>query len=111
MAKTIRRRCRSRVLVDRETWETAGDMSVNLTAESPEQSSPGFPYSNWGPGAALLGVVIALGAGIVLSIPFLVIGHGSDGELTTFGDVGAQLATAVGFLFAPLAIAARAGPG
>lgn len=95
--------------MERETCETAGDMSVNLTVERPEQARPGFPYSNWGPAAALLGLVIALGTGIALSVPFAVTGHGSDGELTTFGNVGVQLATAVGFLFAPLAIAARAG--
>jgi membrane protease YdiL (CAAX protease family) len=95
--------------VERETCETAGDMSVNLTAPSPEQSRRSFPYSNWGPAAGLLGVVLALGTGIVLSIPFAVVGHGSDGELTTFGNIGVQLATAAGFLFAPMAIAARAG--
>lgn len=95
--------------MERETCETAGDMSVNLTAPSPEQSRRSFPYSNWGPAAGLLGVVLALGTGIVLSIPFAVIGHGSDGELTTFGNIGVQLATAAGFLFAPMAIAARAG--
>jgi membrane protease YdiL (CAAX protease family) len=86
-------------------------MSVNLTIESPERARRSFPYSNWGPAAALLGLVVALGTGIALSIPFAVTWHGSDGELTTFGNVGVQLATAVGFLFAPLAIAARAGSG
>lgn len=97
--------------MERETCETAGDMSVNLTVERPEQARPGFPYSNWGPAAALLGLVIALGTGIALSVPFAFTGHGSDGELTTFGNVGVQVATALGFLFAPLAIAARAGSG
>lgn len=86
-------------------------MSVNLAAESSEQSPSRFPYSNWGPAAGLLGVVLALGAGIVLSIPFALIGRGSDGELTTFGNVGVQLATALGFLLVPMAVAARAGAG
>jgi uncharacterized protein len=67
-----------------------------------------FPYSNWGPGAAVLGVVLALGTGIVLGIPFAVAGQ-DDGELTTFGNVGLQLATAIAFLMVPMAIAAQRG--
>jgi CAAX protease family protein len=74
-----------------------------------EQPRPGFPYSNWGPGAAVLGVVLAVGTGIVLGIPAAVIGHEPDGDLTTFGNVGVQLATALGFLMVPMAIAAQRG--
>ncbi len=56
----------------------------------------------------MLGVVLALGTGIVLGIPFAVVGQ-EDGELTTFGNVGLQLATAVAFLMVPMAIAAQRG--
>jgi membrane protease YdiL (CAAX protease family) len=52
--------------------------------------------------------VLALGTGIVLGIPFAVIGQ-EDGELTTFGNVGLQIATALGFLLVPMAIAAQRG--
>src|SRR5882672_12263451 len=62
---TRRRRIRSRVLVLRETCETAGDMEANLAGEGVAQRPASFPYSNWGPAAALLGVIAALGAGIV----------------------------------------------
>jgi uncharacterized protein len=67
-----------------------------------------FPYSNWGPWAAVLGIVLALGAGVTLGIPAAAIGQ-EDGELTTFGNVGVQIATALGFLLVPMAIAARRG--
>ena len=65
-----------------------------------------FPYANWGPLAAVLGVLLALGTGVVLGIPAAAIGHKPNGDLTTFGNVGVQLATAVGFLMVPMVIAA-----
>ena len=70
---------------------------------------PEFPYSNWGPRAGVLGVLLALGTGIVLGIPAAVIGHKPNGDLTTFGNVGVQLATALGFLMVPMVIAASRG--
>ena len=66
---TRRRRKRSRVLVERETCETAGDMEANLAVDRVEQPPTRFPYSNWGPWAAVLGVILALGTGIVLCGP------------------------------------------
>jgi uncharacterized protein len=99
---------RSRVFVERETCETAGDMEAKLAAEPVARPPASFPYSNWGPALAVGGVLIALGTGIVLGIPAAVIGQ-EDGELTTFGNVGVQLATALGFLLVPMAIAAQRG--
>jgi membrane protease YdiL (CAAX protease family) len=110
MAKMSRRKNRRRVLVERETWETAGDMEANLAAAGVEQRrDDGFPYANWGPALAVGGVLIALGTGIVLGIPAAIIGHKDDGDLTTFGNVGVQLAAALGFLMVPMAIAAQRG--
>ncbi len=68
-----------------------------------------FPYANWGPAAAVLGVILALGAGILLSIPGVILGHRSGGDLTTFGNVWVQAATAIGFLLVPMAIASWRG--
>ncbi len=69
-----------------------------------------FPYSNWGPWAAVLGVFLALGAGIVLSVPVLVIDKPpSGGELSDAANALVQLATALGFLLVPFAIAAGRG--
>jgi membrane protease YdiL (CAAX protease family) len=108
---------RSRVFVERETCETAGDMDVKLAAADggqPAGRSAGagrrsFPYSNWGPGMALLGVLMALGAGVLLSIPGAVIGHRENGDLTTLGNVLVQVATALGFLLTPMVVAAMRG--
>jgi len=96
-------------LVERETCETAGDMEANLAVEGVEQQPQRFPYSNWGPWVAVLGVFLALGTGIVMGVPAAIIGHKNGGDLTTFGNVGVQLATAVGFLLVPMAIAAQRG--
>jgi membrane protease YdiL (CAAX protease family) len=54
------------------------------------------------------GVLIALGIGIVMGVPAAIIGT-EDGELTNFGNVGVQLATALGFLLVPMAIAGMNG--
>ena len=96
-------------MVERETCETAGDMEANLAVDGVEQRPERFPYSNWGPWVAVLGVLLALGTGVVLGIPAAAIGHRANGDLTTFGNVGVQLATAVGFLMVPMAIAAQHG--
>jgi CAAX protease family protein len=84
-------------------------MEANLAAEQVGPPPARFPYSNWGPWIALLGVILALGTGVVLGIPAAIIGHKEDGDLTTFGSVGVQLATALGFLMVPMAIAAQRG--
>ena len=84
-------------------------MEANLAAERVAPQPARFPYSNWGPWIALLGVILALGTGVVLGIPAAIIGHKEDGDLTTFGSVGVQLATALGFLMVPMAIAAQRG--
>src|SRR6266516_1643848 len=93
MSRKRRRRKRRRVLVDRETCETAGVMVLNLAAG--EHPTP-FPYSNWGPRAGVLGVLLALGTGLVLGIPAVVIDNPANGDLSTAANVVVQLATALG---------------
>jgi membrane protease YdiL (CAAX protease family) len=85
------------------------DANPTLGAVEPALARRSFPYSNWGPAAAVLGVILALGAGILLSIPGLVAFHDAEGELTTTGNVFVQFATALGFLLVPMAIAAWRG--
>jgi hypothetical protein len=58
---------------------------------------------------ALAGVLLALGTGIVLSLPAAALGQEPDGDLTTAGNVFVQLATAIGFLLVPMVIAAQRG--
>src|SRR6187399_2953089 len=100
-----RRRKRSRVLVERETCETAGVMDATVSAKP-----AGFPYANWGPLAAVLGVLLALGTGIVLSVPVAIADRPPSGEdLSDAANALVQLATALGFLLVPFAIAAGRG--
>jgi membrane protease YdiL (CAAX protease family) len=85
-------------------------MEANLAADPvAEPPLSRFPYANWGAGTAVLGVILALGTGIVIGIPAVIAGHEDGGDLTTLGNVGVQLATALGFLLVPMAIAARHG--
>jgi membrane protease YdiL (CAAX protease family) len=84
-------------------------MEANLAVEGVEQQPQRFPYSNWGPWVAVLGVFLALGTGVVMGIPAAIIGNKPNGDLTTFGNVGVQLATVIGFLLVPMAIAAQRG--
>ncbi len=72
-------------------------------------SGPRFPYATWGPGMAIGGVLIALGVGILLGIPAVIVDSPSDGDLSTGANVIVQLATALGFLLVPIAVATRWG--
>jgi len=84
-------------------------MESNLaTAPVAEPAPRGFPPSNWGPGAALLGFLLAIVVGLVLSLPALAFTDG-DGELTTLSNVLLQLGTVLGFLLVPLALARSRG--
>jgi membrane protease YdiL (CAAX protease family) len=100
---------RSRVRVVRETCETAGDMEGNLaTAPVAEPADRGFPPSNWGPKGAVGGAVLAILVSLVLGIPAVAFTDG-DGDLTTTGNVVAQLGTVLGLLLTPLVIARSHG--
>jgi membrane protease YdiL (CAAX protease family) len=69
-----------------------------------------FPYANWGPFAAVLGVLLALGTGIVLSVPVAIVDKPPSGkDLSDAANALVQLATALGFLLVPFAIAAGRG--
>ena len=53
--------------------------------------------------------MLALGTGIVLGIPAVIVDNPANGDLSTAANVVVQLATALGFLLVPMAIAARWG--
>ncbi len=68
-----------------------------------------FPYASWGPQMAIGGVFIALGAGILMGLPAVVIDNPGNGDLSTGANVVVQIATALGFLLVPILIASRWG--
>jgi membrane protease YdiL (CAAX protease family) len=55
-------------------------MEANLVAGEVAKPERKFPYTNWGPWVALLGVVAALFVGLVLSVPALIVG-GQEGHI------------------------------
>ena len=57
----------------------------------------------------MLGVLLALAAGAVLSIPAIIADQPGDGDLSDTASAVVQLGTALGFLLVPFAIAARRG--
>lgn len=64
----------------------------------------------WGPQLAIGGLLIALGVGVLLSIPVAIVESPAEGEdLGTTASVLVQLATALGFLLVPIAIASQWG--
>lgn len=78
--------------------------------EAPPGTPPApFPYATWGPQLAVGGVLLALGVGILLGIPAVIVDSPGDGDLSTGANVIVQLATALGFLLVPIAIASRWG--
>ncbi len=78
--------------------------------EAPPERPPGsFPYATWGPQLAIGGVLIALGAGILLGIPAVIVDNPGGGDLSTGASVIVQMATALGFLLVPIAVAAGWG--
>src|SRR6202000_2916994 len=64
----------------RETCETGGVMEANLVGDGVAKPRPKFPYANWGPWAAVLGVLAALAVGVFLSTPALILGS-PDGKI------------------------------
>jgi membrane protease YdiL (CAAX protease family) len=89
-------------------------MEANLPAAPstrPPAQRPAFPYANWGARAALFGVVLALGAGVVMGVPAAILGfeHGSvsrydpatGAAVATFGEGDSSaLAAGGGLLYA-----------
>ena len=73
------------------------------------RSAPRSPYATWGVQMAIGGVLIALGAGIVMGVPAVIIDNPSNGDLSDAANAVVQLATALGFLLVPIAIATRWG--
>jgi membrane protease YdiL (CAAX protease family) len=82
---------------------------VSETFQAEERS---WPYATWGAKAAVLGAIVALLAGLLLSLPVVIAFSPGDGEeLGTAATVLAQICTAIGFLAVPFWLASRPGGG
>jgi len=81
------------------------NLATPPVAEAPSRE---FPPSNWGPKGALLGSVMAIFTGLLLGMPALFFTEG-EGDLTTAGNVIAQVGTVLGLLLVPLWIARSRG--
>jgi membrane protease YdiL (CAAX protease family) len=70
-----------------------------------------FPYANWGPGAAILALLLAFAAQILFAIPVLVVegGAAEDSELSEAGEVVLQGLFVAALLVASYAVAATKG--
>ena len=89
-------------------------MEAKLPTAAPPDAIPGkpeFPYTNWGPWLALLGVLMALGTAIVISVPIAIVDNPArQGEdLSGTALALAQLAQELSFLLVPFALAASKG--
>jgi CAAX protease family protein len=96
-------------------------MEAKLPTAAPPDAIPGepdFPYTNWGPWLALLGVLMALGTAIVISVPIAIVDNlaGTAGEAGKNADdlsatalALAQMAQELSFLLVPFALAASKG--
>jgi membrane protease YdiL (CAAX protease family) len=87
-------------------------MEANLPVERGGEAAVGgqrFPYATWGVQMAIGGVLLALAVGIVLGIPAVIVDNPSNGNLSDAANAVVQLATALGFLLVPIAIATRWG--
>ncbi|HET9198073.1 MAG TPA: type II CAAX endopeptidase family protein [Solirubrobacterales bacterium] len=82
-----------------------GNLATAPVAQPVERA---FPPSNWGPSGALLGAVLAIVVGLVLGLPAIAFTD-SAGDLTTAGNVIAQVGLVVGLLGVPLALAHSRG--
>jgi membrane protease YdiL (CAAX protease family) len=93
-------------------------MEAKLPTAAPPEAIPGkpeFPYTNWGPWLALLGVLMALGTAIAISVPIAIVdnladGAGKNGDgLSSTALALAQMAQELSFLLVPFALAASKG--
>jgi membrane protease YdiL (CAAX protease family) len=78
--------------------------------EATVPAKPTFPYANWGPLAAVLGVIMALATGAVLTVGVLIVDQPpSAKELSDAASAVAQFLSELSFLLVPIAIAAWRG--
>lgn len=77
-----------------------------------EPGNTTYPFATWSPWLALAGAVVALVAGLVISLPFFLAGSpGAGEELSLFANVAIQISTGIGLIIVPIALASHYGGG
>jgi membrane protease YdiL (CAAX protease family) len=75
-----------------------------------ETTSTRFPYANWGPLAAILGLFAALFAALVVAVPVAIVDNPpSADELSTAANAITQLGQELAFLLVPFGLAMMRG--
>ena len=78
----------------------------------PQEEDFSFPYASWGAMTAVGVSILALFAGLLLSLPFLAIaGVDSENEASAGTLVAIQACTALGFILIPILVATGASGG
>lgn len=78
----------------------------------PQEEEFSFPYATWGAMTAVGVSILALFAGLLLSLPFLAIaGVDSENEASAGTLVAIQTCTALGFILIPILVATGASGG
>jgi CAAX protease family protein len=84
-------------------------MESNLAIPPVAETAPErFPPSNWGSTGAVVGAVAAIVTGLLLGLPALFFTEG-EGDLTTTGNVVAQIGLVIGLVGVPLFVARSHG--
>lgn len=81
------------------------NLAAPPVAETPERA---FPPSNWGPGGAVMGAVLAIVVGLILGLPAIAFTD-AQGDLTAAGNIVAQVGLVLGLVLVPLFIARSHG--
>lgn len=77
--------------------------------QDPPATRPDFPFATWGPGAAVIGLFVALSAQALFAGPVAAIDGAEAGDLSTAATVVLQLIGTATFLLTPLVIASMGG--
>ncbi len=97
------RKCENgRRMEEPEPLEPAGDTG-----------STTYPFAVWSPWIALAGAVVALLAGLIISLPFILAENpgGTGQDLSLLAKVATQISTGIGFIIVPIALASHYGGG
>lgn len=87
-----------------------GQPGLPLAKDTPAKGPDNYPYATWGVATGVIATLIALVAGIFLSLPILVLDDRPDNaEAEVWASVSLQFLTGVGFLLVPFLVSLAYG--